>query len=268
MTTIDLRRLRLRPGEVRTREARCRARAVRARRPALRAEPRGHSRRSRRSHRRRARRCSTCGSMPISRGPCMRCLGFAEVEADVARASSTTPTRPPRTRSRSDYVVDDRLDVERLGARRGRSRAPRADPVPAGLRRPLPGLRKGPERRAARAPRPRGRSRAGRRSRSCARSSDRWSRSGGGRWPSPGTRRSDACRSNLDEAVPGDAGECGIPGTVGLHEELHVTLPLQRKSSPSGMSRDVIQPSSAVSSRLPVVTLGVERRNTRASRTT
>ena len=52
---------------------------------------------------------------------------------------------------RSEYVVDDQLELSALGARRDRARAAGSDPARARLCRPLPRLRQGPERRAAHA---------------------------------------------------------------------------------------------------------------------
>ncbi len=44
-------------------------------------------------------------------GPCMRCLGFAEVEAAVAAREFYDPDAPPADELRSDYVANERLDV-------------------------------------------------------------------------------------------------------------------------------------------------------------
>ena len=44
-------------------------------------------------------------------GPCMRCLGFAEVEVDATAREFYDPSAPPADALRSDYVVDERLDV-------------------------------------------------------------------------------------------------------------------------------------------------------------
>jgi uncharacterized protein len=45
-------------------------------------------------------------------GPCMRCLGFAEVEPDVTARELHDPGAPPGDELRSDYVVDDRLELD------------------------------------------------------------------------------------------------------------------------------------------------------------
>ncbi len=44
-------------------------------------------------------------------GPCMRCLGFAEVEVDATAREFYDPSAPPADVLRSDYVIDDRLEV-------------------------------------------------------------------------------------------------------------------------------------------------------------
>ena len=44
-------------------------------------------------------------------GPCMRCLGYAELEADVDAREFHDPAAPPADDLRSDYVVEDQLDV-------------------------------------------------------------------------------------------------------------------------------------------------------------
>jgi uncharacterized protein len=44
-------------------------------------------------------------------GPCMRCLGFAEVEVDSTAREFHDPDAPVADALRSDYVVDDELRV-------------------------------------------------------------------------------------------------------------------------------------------------------------
>jgi len=44
-------------------------------------------------------------------GPCMRCLGYAEVELDVSAREFYDPDAPPADGLRSDYVMDNRLEV-------------------------------------------------------------------------------------------------------------------------------------------------------------
>jgi uncharacterized protein len=44
-------------------------------------------------------------------GPCMRCLGHAELEVDVRARELHDPQAPRGDELRSDYVVDDRLQV-------------------------------------------------------------------------------------------------------------------------------------------------------------
>ncbi len=44
-------------------------------------------------------------------GPCMRCLAFAEVELRVSAREFNDPDAPKADELRSDYVTDDHLDV-------------------------------------------------------------------------------------------------------------------------------------------------------------
>ena len=44
-------------------------------------------------------------------GPCMRCLAFAEVDLDVSAREYHDPDAPPGDELRSDYVVDEQLLV-------------------------------------------------------------------------------------------------------------------------------------------------------------
>jgi len=44
-------------------------------------------------------------------GPCMRCLAFAEVERHVSAREFNDPDAPKADELRSDYVTDDHLDV-------------------------------------------------------------------------------------------------------------------------------------------------------------
>lgn len=44
-------------------------------------------------------------------GPCMRCLGYAEVELDASAREFHDPHAPLADGLHSDYVVDDRLEV-------------------------------------------------------------------------------------------------------------------------------------------------------------
>ena len=110
MTTIDLRRLRLRPGE------------VRHERLGVEVEPfvLGGQRYE-----------TTPAEVPVEleitqasgatvfdlrlharlSGPCMRCLGHAELEVDVRARELHDPQAPRADELRSDYVLDDRLQV-------------------------------------------------------------------------------------------------------------------------------------------------------------
>lgn len=44
-------------------------------------------------------------------GPCMRCLAFAEIECHVSAQEFDDPDAPTADELHSDYVADDRLDV-------------------------------------------------------------------------------------------------------------------------------------------------------------
>ena len=110
MTSVDLRRLRLRPGE------------VRRERLEVELEPFHLG-----GQRYEANPATVPVELEISQasgatvfdlrfhahlsGPCMRCLGYAEVEVDVAAREFHDPAAPPADELRSDYVVDDRLEV-------------------------------------------------------------------------------------------------------------------------------------------------------------
>jgi len=45
-------------------------------------------------------------------GPCMRCLGFAELELDVTAREFHDPDAPAGDELRSDYVVDEQVRVD------------------------------------------------------------------------------------------------------------------------------------------------------------
>jgi uncharacterized protein len=44
-------------------------------------------------------------------GPCMRCLGYAAVDVETKAREVHDPSAAPADQLRSDYVVDDRLEV-------------------------------------------------------------------------------------------------------------------------------------------------------------
>ena len=149
MTVFDLRNVRVRSGEEHREAIEVEHRARRARRRALhrsaREDPgraRGHPRLDRLGLRAPARRAP---ARPVHALPRRR---RGRGDAVAARV----PGDEPRHR-RADDAVPRRRPARplRLGARLARPRAARQDPLPARLRRPLPGLRQGPERRAARA---------------------------------------------------------------------------------------------------------------------
>lgn len=110
MTSIDLRRLHLRPGELRRQEI------------DVELEP---------FHLGGQRYEATPATIPVEleisqasgatvfdlrlhvhvAGSCMRCLGYAEIELDIAARELHDPAAPPADELRSEYVVDDRLEV-------------------------------------------------------------------------------------------------------------------------------------------------------------
>ena len=118
---------------------------------------------------------------PPARSSSSRSAPPARPVPALPRATPSSTSRRPRVprvepgrreELRSPYVADDKLDAPRMGARRARPRPAGADPPRSDCAGPLPGLRQGPERGAARARGGAG-DRAGPRSRSYARSSER-----------------------------------------------------------------------------------------------
>ena len=111
-----------------------------------------------------ARRSRPGSSAPATAASATRC----------SRCRSTRPsTRPPRptttSSARPTSIDHNTVEVSALGARRRRARAARQDPLPRRLRRPLPRVRQEPERRAARARRGHRRPALGAPSKRCAR---------------------------------------------------------------------------------------------------
>ena len=82
-------------------------------------------------------------------GPCMRCLADAVVDVTVDAREYHAADAGTAEELRSEYVRRRPARALRLGARRDLARAARADPARPRLRRPLPGLRQGPEPGAA-----------------------------------------------------------------------------------------------------------------------
>ena len=78
-------------------------------------------------------------------GPCMRCLEPAAPEFAVDAREVSQPGETDELAS--PYVERGVLDLRCLGARRARAGAAGDAPVPAGLRRAVPGLRRRPQRR-------------------------------------------------------------------------------------------------------------------------
>ncbi len=110
MTSIDLRRLRLRPGEVRREHVEVEPEPFLLGGQRYEAHPEtlpvdvdvtqasGASVFDMRLHAKLA-------------GPCMRCLGYAELEVDTKAREFHDPSAPPGDALRSDYVIEDRLEV-------------------------------------------------------------------------------------------------------------------------------------------------------------
>jgi uncharacterized protein len=108
--SFDLRRLRLRPGEVRREHVdvlldpfllggqRYEARPAGVTAELELAQPSGAMLLDLRAH-------------VLLAGPCMRCLADAEVKVDVAAREFHDPDAPPGDELRSDYVVDEHLQV-------------------------------------------------------------------------------------------------------------------------------------------------------------
>ncbi len=110
MTTIDLRRLHIRPGD------------VREERLDVELEPfvlGGQRYESAPSHLPVEVEISRASGATIFdlqldvrvTGPCMRCLAFAEIECHVSAREFNDPDAPKADELRSDYVTDDHLDV-------------------------------------------------------------------------------------------------------------------------------------------------------------
>ena len=144
---FDLDRLKLSSGEGRRLDARGGARLLRVRRHRV---------------RRGARRRST-STLDVSRmthdgyslrlrfsaalvGPCMRCLEAAAPSVDVDAREVDQPGGGEELRART--CTDEELDLGPVGARRLRARAARPGRLPRGLRRPVPGVRREPQRRS------------------------------------------------------------------------------------------------------------------------
>ena len=80
----------------------------------------------------------------------MRCLGPRASTSRSTRRSTRRSDPDARRRAPIGVRRGGRARRRRMGARPGRARLPEPDPLPARLRGALPGLRQGPERRAAR----------------------------------------------------------------------------------------------------------------------
>ena len=85
----------------------------------------------------------------------MRCLGFAELDRDVVAREFHDPDAPPSDELHSDYVVHDQLQLSTWARDAVALELPDQILCRDGLRRALPRVREGSQRRAARAPRAR-----------------------------------------------------------------------------------------------------------------
>ena len=83
-------------------------------------------------------------------GPCFRCLQDAELELQL-RLREYAAAKPESDDERTEYLDDDRLDLSAWARDAIALALPGPDPLPSRLRRPLPRLRQGSQRRAARA---------------------------------------------------------------------------------------------------------------------
>ena len=84
-------------------------------------------------------------------GPCMRCLAAAVASVDVEAREYQATDAGVDDELRSEYVVEGDLDLDAWARDLIGLEPPRPDPLPRRLCRPVPGLREGPQRRAARA---------------------------------------------------------------------------------------------------------------------
>src|ERR687892_771085 len=110
MSSIDLRRLRLRPGEVR------RERVDVELEPFLLGGQRYEAHPETIPVEVEITRASGATVFDLRlhaklAGPCMRCLGYAEVEVDTKAQEFHDPAAAPADALRSDYVVEDQLEV-------------------------------------------------------------------------------------------------------------------------------------------------------------
>ena len=87
-------------------------------------------------------------------GPCMRCLERADIDLEV-EAREVHASLTDDEDLRSPYVEDDQLDIGRWAHDADHPRPPHPHPLPPRLPRPLPHLRRLPQRRRPRRPRTR-----------------------------------------------------------------------------------------------------------------
>ena len=150
MTHVDLRTLRLAPGDHRreqvpvtiapftagAQEYRAEPSEVRGRRSASRGSPAGCS--------------STSPSTSPIVGPCQRCLEDARIELDVEAREYQADDPEVEDEETTPYLAGELLDIDRWAHRRADPRAADRDPLPRGLRGPVPAVRRRPQRRRVR----------------------------------------------------------------------------------------------------------------------
>ena len=154
MTRFPLRRLRLRPGESQSDAVSDRAASRSISAASATCPCRTRSRRRSRSRRRRPGSTCRLGFDVRLHGPCMRCLADASLDVHVDAREYHAADAGADDELRSEYVVDDQLDLTAWARDAIALALPDQilhDPDCLG---PLPRLREGSERRAAR---PRGR---------------------------------------------------------------------------------------------------------------
>ncbi len=112
MATVDLGRFRLRPGEVREEVVELELEPFLLGGQRYDALPASVPARLRVSQASGATVFDLAFALAVS-GPCMRCLGHAELRLALAARELHDPGAPPGDELRSDYVGEDRLDVGR-----------------------------------------------------------------------------------------------------------------------------------------------------------
>ena len=165
VATLDLRSLRPAPGAAdparlrRPARSRC-ASAARTTAPS----PRSPSSTSTVSARSRGCTCACAAHVDLV-GPCWRCLADARVHLDVDSSefppTAATRTRPSTRTSTPSTSTGDALDLATWARDAVAEARPGHDPLPRGLRRPVPDVRRRPQRGPLRLRRRRSTTRAG-----------------------------------------------------------------------------------------------------------